>query len=97
MKTYRTQKLKKLADAFLSLKDSEQMLNFLRDLCTLEELEELSARFEVAEMLAKGMSYRKISSIAKVSTTTITRIALWLEHGGGGYKAVLNKKKKHSV
>ncbi len=89
MKTYRTKKLKKLAQAFLSLKNNDSMLNFLRDLCTLEELAELSARFEVAEMLIKGLPYREIARRVKVSTTTITRIALWLEHGEGGYKEAL--------
>lgn len=94
MNNYRTKKLKRLAMAFLIAKDEAQMLNFLRDLCTLEELEELGSRFQVVELLAAGKSYREIAKLAKVSTTTITRISHWLVHGEGGYRAVLSKLKK---
>jgi len=90
MKNWRTKKLKNLATAFLVLKDQSGMENFLRDLCTVEELEELSARLEVATLLAQGESYRAISKKTKVSTTTVTRIAQWLNNGEGGYKTVLN-------
>lgn len=94
MKTYRTKKLKRLAVALLTVKDEKQTLNFLRDLCTLEELEELSSRWQVVELLAQGRSYREIAKLAKVSTATITRIAHWLTHGEGGYRAVLDKLNK---
>ena len=94
MTTWKTPQLKKLARAFLSLKTEEELLNFLRDLCTLDELEEFGTRWEIAQMLAKGDSYRSIAKKTKVSTTTVTRIALWLEHGEGGYKAALAKVKK---
>lgn len=68
------------------------MLNFLRDLCTLEELDELSSRWQVVELLDKGHSYREISKKTGLSTTTITRIAHWLKHGAGGYQTVIKKK-----
>lgn len=74
------------------------MLNFLRDLCTPEELHELSERWDIAQMLAKGESYRSIAAKTKVSTTTITRIAGWLNNGEGGYaKAIKNAKKKRRI
>lgn len=66
------------------------MLIFLRDLCTLEELQSLSMRWQVVLMLTKGKSYRDIAKATGASTTTITRIAHWLEHGEGGYKKVLS-------
>ena len=40
-------------------------------------------------MLAKGESYRAIAQKTKVSTTTVTRIAYWLERGENGYKTAL--------
>lgn len=94
MKNWRTVKLKKLAQAFLGLKDEKQVLNFLRDLCTLDELEEMSERWEIAQMLDKGESYRVIAEKTGVSTTTVTRIAQWLEHGEGGYQEALRNLKK---
>lgn len=94
MQNWKTVKLKKLAQAFLTIKQEVDLLNFLRDLCTLEELEELSARWEVVLLLEKGISYREIAQKTGVSTTTVTRIAHWLEHGEGGYKKVLESLKK---
>ena len=93
MQNWRTPKLKKLAAALRSLSNEAELLNFLRDLCTLEELDELSTRWQVAKLLNQGESYRAIAQKTGVSTTTITRIAHWLEHGEGGYRAALKKSK----
>lgn len=86
MNTWRTKKLKNLAQALTLIKDTKEMENFLRDLCTLEELDELSSRWEIVLMLNAGKTYREIASLVGVSTTTVTRIAHWLNHGEGGYK-----------
>jgi len=91
MGTWKTPKLKKLARALLSIDSPKHMQMFLRDLCTLEELEELSSRWEVVTLLDKGMSYRTIAEKTGVSTATITRIAHWLNSGENGYKEVLKK------
>jgi len=93
MKNWKTPKLKKLTKAFLSLKNEKETLNFLRDLCTLEELEEMSRRWEAVQMINKGLSYRKIAEKTGLSTTTVTRIAHWLKHGEGGYRKVLEKSR----
>lgn len=89
--TWKTPRLKKLAEALLTLKNEKEMMNFLRDLCTLEELEEFSKRWEAVKMINNGKSYREIAQKTGMSTTTITRIAHWLEHGEEGYKTVLKK------
>ncbi|MBU0545863.1 trp operon repressor [Patescibacteria group bacterium] len=94
MKSWRTPKILKLAKAFVGLDNAKDMANFLRDLCTMDELEELSNRWNIVLMLEKGISYRKIAEKTGVSTTTITRIAWWLENGEGGYRVALQKPKK---
>ncbi len=91
---WKNHKLKNLAKAFSSLKNAHEISNFLRDLCTLEELEEMSNRWEVVEMLNQNLSYREISEKTGMSTTTVTRIAFWLNHGEGGYKTALENLKK---
>ena len=88
---WKTTKLKKLAQAFLSVKTTTDMTSFLRDLCTLEELEELSGRWEAVGLLNKGVSYREIAKQTGISTTTVTRVAHWLNHGEGGYKKVVGE------
>lgn len=89
---WKTPQLKQLAKVVLAIKTEKDMLNFLRDLCTLEELDELSSRWKVVQMLVKGKPYREISLKTGLSTSTITRIAHWLEHGEGGYKKALENK-----
>ncbi len=91
---WKTKKIKSLVGALLSIKNQQDMLNFLRDLCTLEELQEISSRWQVVQMLNQGMPYRQISQKTGVSTTTVTRIAYWLKHGQGGYDKVLKKISK---
>mgnify|MGYP001582882926 CR=1 FL=1 len=96
MPTWKTPKLKKLATILLSFKDAGMLLNFLRDLCTLEELEEMSSRWEAAQLLRRGIPYRDIAEKTGLSTTTITRVAHWLHHGEGGYRAALDKTRPKS-
>lgn len=92
--TWKTPQLKKLSEALLTLDTEKEMLNFLRDLCTLEELNELSKRWEAVKMIEAEKSYREIAQKTGMSTTTVTRIAHWLEHGEDGYKVALKKLAK---
>jgi len=89
--TWKTPQLKKLSEALLTLDNEKEMISFLRDLCTLEELNEMSKRWEAVKMINAGKPYREIAQKTKMSTTTITRIAHWLEHGEDGYKIALKK------
>lgn len=82
-----------LFDAVRSLKDRDEVEKFFRDLCTRNELEELSARWAVARLLEQGFPYRRIAETTGVSTTTITRISEWLHHGTGGYRTALDRVK----
>ncbi|MFH1947036.1 MAG: YerC/YecD family TrpR-related protein [Candidatus Magasanikbacteria bacterium] len=91
MENWKTPKLKKLTKAILSIKKETDVENFLRDLCTLEELGELSNRWEAAELLNMGLPYREVAAKTGMSTTTVTRIAHWIKHGEGGYKKILKK------
>lgn len=93
MTVWKTPKLKKLIQALLTLKTENELLSFLRDLCTVDELQELSIRWEIVQMLENNLSYREIAKKTGVSTTTITRIAYWLENGENGYKTALTKIK----
>ena len=88
---WKTPSTEALFDAIASLADPDEIGRFLRDLCTRHELEELSARWAVVELLDEGLSYRKIAAATGVSTTTITRINEWLHHGTGGYRIALDR------
>ncbi len=84
---------KKLYRALAAVEKPEEMVLFLRDLLTLEEIEEASRRLLIAENLKKGKSIRAIAKEFGVSTTTIVRINYWLHHGMGGYGLALEKLK----
>ena len=80
-----------LLDVLLDLGDRDEAAAFLRDLCTLGELRDLAQRWAVVRLLDAGLHYSEISRRTGASTATITRIASWLHHGEGGYRAALDR------
>ena len=90
---WRTQDVDALLDAIVRLEDRDEAARFLRDLCTLGELHDLAQRWAVVRMLDQGLHYAEISRLTGASTATITRIASWLNHGEGGYLAMLDRLK----
>ncbi len=80
-----------LARALLTPRDGAAMRALLADLCTPAELHALAERWHVAALLADGeRSYRQIHDDTGVSTTTIVRVARFLNHEpNGGYRAAL--------
>lgn len=89
--------LKALVQAMTALKSEEDMGSFLRDIGTLSELQAWGERFEVAKQLAQGITYREIAKNTGASTTTVTRVAKFLENGEGGYRNVLNAHRHHRM
>ena len=88
---WRTPDIEALFDAILGLETPEEAERFFRDLCTLNELRDMAQRWAVVRLLDSGMHYAEISRETGASTATITRIASWLNHGEGGYRAMLDK------
>ncbi len=86
-----------LCQAMRSCRTDEDVANFLRDIGTLSELQAWSERLEVARLLGKGLSYRQISKETGASTTTVTRVAHFLENGEGGYRRFLNVHRHHRL
>ena len=73
------------------------MANLLRDIGTLNELQAWSERLEVAKQLAKGLSYREVARHTGASTTTVTRVARFIENGLGGYRKFLKVHRHHRM
>ncbi|MCB1537578.1 MAG: TrpR like protein, YerC/YecD [Rhodospirillales bacterium] len=84
-----------LCRAFLTLKSEDEIRRFLIDLCTPGEMRDFGERFLIARLLhAGGRSYREISAITGASTTTVGRVARFLEQEPHrGYKAALERMK----
>ena len=83
-----------LFTALISLQDTNECRNFLKDLCTPAELQALVDRWHVVGLLEKDLPYRKIHDLTGVSVTTIGRVARFLADGFGGYRVALERSKK---
>src|SRR5712672_2532076 len=77
-----------------SLKNRDEAERFLRDLCTISELDAMAHRWQVARLLDEGLPYLEVAKRAHASTTTVTRVAQWLRRGEGGYGLALRRRKK---
>ena len=80
-----------VADALLTMRNREELKRFLRDLCTLSELEALAHRWQTARLVDEGVPYHEIAHRVPTSTATVTRVAQWLRHGAGGYQLALER------
>jgi len=85
-----------LADALTTLRDADEVTRFLRDLCTLPELEALAHRWQTVRLLEQGIPYVEIAERVPTSTATVTRVAQWLRHGTGGYRIALDRTRRRS-
>jgi TrpR-related protein YerC/YecD len=89
--SWQTQDMRDLFGAILELDSMDEAAAFFRDLCTLGELRDMAQRWAVVRMLDAGLHYAEISQRTGASTATVTRIASWLHHGEGGYRAALDR------
>ena len=80
-----------LFDAVLALENREDCYRFFEDVCTVNELQALSQRFEVAHMLRNSRTYMDIAETTGASTATISRVNRSLNYGHDGYDMVLKR------
>ena len=91
---WRTADVNDLCDALLSLRSRDEVAAFMRDVCSLHELEVLSHRWHAARLLDQGVPYAEVARRVHGSTATVTRVAHWLRHGEGGYRLVLDRRRR---
>ena len=93
-KKVRDEHMDHLMDGFLTLKTRDEVYHFLEDLCTINELEAMKQRFQVAGMLREEKTYQDIAKETGASTATISRVNRALTYGDDGYDTVLNRLEK---
>ena len=86
--------MKKFFEAVLLLDSMEECYSFFEDACTIQELESIAQRLEVAKLLHSGKSYTEVNKLTGASTTTICRVAKCLNYGNGGYRTVIERTNK---
>ena len=84
----------KLFKAILTLKTQEECAAFFDDVCTIQEIEAIAQRFEVACQLSDGKSYIDINKNTGASTATICRVSKCLNYGDGGYATAIERLKE---
>ena len=93
MASFRSESLNRLFEAVLRLDSVEECYNFFEDICTINEVQDMAQRFDVALLLDEGRNYQTISKEAGVSTATISRVSRCLNYGSGGYRTAIEKLK----
>ena len=77
--------------AILSLQSMEECYQFFEDVCTINEIQSMSQRFEVARLLREKQTYQEIADKTGASTATISRMNRSLNYGNDGYDMVLRR------
>lgn len=92
----RGKSLDQLFEAILSLENIEECYRFFDDLCTVNEIQSLAQRLEVARMLREGFTYHRIETETGASTATISRVKRCLNYGNDAYTMALDRIQKEN-
>jgi TrpR-related protein YerC/YecD len=84
----------RLYEAMALLQTPQECRAFLRDICTIKELQAMAQRLEVALRLDQGQNYNAVCEQTGASTATISRVNKCLVYGDGGYRLVLDRMRE---
>lgn len=87
----RTPEVEALLEAFLALETPDEVYAFLKDVCTVREIQDMAQRLAVARLLDQGQHYSRIQELTGASSTTISRVSRCLNYGEDGYRMVLER------
>ena len=90
-KTIRTDAVKDLFEAILTLENTEECFDFFEDVCTVNEVLSIAQRFAVAKMLKDNKTYLEVAKETGASTATISRVNRSLNYGNDGYDMVFSR------
>ena len=84
----------KLFIALTHIDSIDEAKDFLDDICTIKEIEEMSQRLEAAKLLLKGLTYDEVIKKTGISSATLSRVSRCIRYGSGGYKKIIDKLDK---
>lgn len=82
-----------LFEAISLLQTPEECYQFFEDICTINEIQSFTQRFQVAQMLRENKVYTEITKETGASTATISRVKRALNYGTDGYDLVMKRLK----
>ena len=78
-------------EIFAQIKKPKEVATFLEDFLSPTEKVMLAKRLTIAILFSKGYDHRSISSLLKVSTSTVNNISMFLKNNSPGYKLLIRK------
>lgn len=91
MEHFESERAQLLIKSLLSLKDEAECADFLEDLMTRKEIDDVAQRLQVAKMLSEQAVYSKIVESTGASTATISRVNRAYNYGKGAYLKILSR------
>jgi TrpR family trp operon transcriptional repressor len=85
---------KELCELLSSIEDKKEADLLLQDILTPQEIESLAERWQLIQMLAKGLPQRDVAEKLNISISKVTRGSRMLQYGSGGFQHFLKKLKK---
>jgi Trp operon repressor len=87
---------KALCTLFASVKTPQEADMLLRDILTPQETDSLAERWQLIQLLDRGMAQRDIAQKLNVSISKVTRGSRALQYGTGGFRYFLDRMKRHA-
>ena len=95
MKKNSGQYKKEVVEIFSKISGDEKlMFEFLRDILTPSEFDDISLRWQIVKKLNKGETHREIAGDLGLGISTVTRGSRELRNKNGGFALVLKKFSK---
>ena len=89
MDKIRNQSVENLVQVIAKMDSADEVYDFLSDLCTIKELQDMAQRFEMALLLKDGANYQSVAAQVGASSATISRVNRCLMYGNGGYERAI--------
>ncbi len=83
------QMIKNLFETIVLIDNVEDCENFFRDLCTVNEVEQMAQRVHAARLLLEKKTYAQVIAETEISSATLSRVSTCIRHGKGGYVKLL--------
>lgn len=95
-KKIKSELVDRLFQCILSMETVEECYQLFEDLCTVNEIQAIAQRMEVAVMLNAKKTYVEIAEKTGASTATISRVNRSLNYGNDGYELVFSRLNKEA-
>jgi len=86
--------LQDFCEAISVLNNPREIMDFITDLLTEQEVVMIAKRIKIAKMLIEGKEYKEIQDLLKTSPITVSKINQWLLESGEGFRVITQRTKK---